>query len=121
MGASDLLLWVLVDNHDAQRAYAGLGFVPTGERQFLTPFVRFEWQFTLGIRRLLETNAHHNRLIHHRMPNQVSDVPDSALAASADTTSNGLFSSVHEGDFVPTVKRPTRMLDIDLRVKPLSG
>jgi ribosomal protein S18 acetylase RimI-like enzyme len=55
VGTTDLLLWVLEDNHDAQRAYEALGFEPTGERQFLPAFGRFERRLTLGIRRLLES------------------------------------------------------------------
>ena len=49
MGVTDLLLWVLEDNHDAQRAYEALGFEPTGERQFLSDFGRFERRLRLGI------------------------------------------------------------------------
>jgi ribosomal protein S18 acetylase RimI-like enzyme len=51
-GVTDLLLWVLDDNHDAQRVYETLGFQPTGERQFLPDLGRFERQFKLGIRHL---------------------------------------------------------------------
>jgi len=49
-GVTDLLLWVLDGNHDAQRAYETLGFEPTGERQFLPAVGRFERRFTLCIR-----------------------------------------------------------------------
>ena len=35
MGVTELMLWVLEDNHDAQRAYQALGFESTGERQYL--------------------------------------------------------------------------------------
>ena len=49
MGVTDLLLWVLEDNHDAQRAYETLGFEPTGERQFLPDLGRFERRFRLAI------------------------------------------------------------------------
>jgi GNAT superfamily N-acetyltransferase len=48
-GVTDLLLWVLEDNHDAQRAYEALGFEPTGEQQFLAVAGRFEWRMRLGI------------------------------------------------------------------------
>ena len=48
-GVTDLLLWVLEDNHDAQRAYEALGFEPTGERQFLPDLGRFERRLRLGI------------------------------------------------------------------------
>ena len=51
-GVTDLLLWVLDDNHDARRAYETLGFQPTGERQFLPDLGRFERRFELGIRHL---------------------------------------------------------------------
>jgi ribosomal protein S18 acetylase RimI-like enzyme len=51
MGVTDLLLWVLEDNHDAQRAYVALGFEPTGERQFLPTFGRWELKLRLCIRR----------------------------------------------------------------------
>lgn len=36
-GDRDLQLWVLEDNVVAQRAYARLGFVPTGEQQPIVP------------------------------------------------------------------------------------
>lgn len=49
VGVTDLLLWVLEDNHDAQRAYEALGFEPTGERQFLPAFGRFERRLRLGL------------------------------------------------------------------------
>jgi ribosomal protein S18 acetylase RimI-like enzyme len=48
-GVAELLLWVMEDNHDAQRAYETLGFQPTGERQFLPDFGRFERRFRLRI------------------------------------------------------------------------
>jgi ribosomal protein S18 acetylase RimI-like enzyme len=49
LGVTELLLWVLEDNHDAQRAYEALGFEPTGERQFLATAGRFERRLRLGI------------------------------------------------------------------------
>jgi ribosomal protein S18 acetylase RimI-like enzyme len=55
MGVTDLMLWVLEDNYNAQRAYEALGFEPTGEREFLLVFGRFERRLTSGIRRLLES------------------------------------------------------------------
>jgi ribosomal protein S18 acetylase RimI-like enzyme len=51
-GVTDLMLWVLEDNQDAQRAYETLGFVPTGERQFLPGMGRFERRLRLSIRYL---------------------------------------------------------------------
>jgi ribosomal protein S18 acetylase RimI-like enzyme len=53
-GVTDLLLWVLEDNRDAQLAYKALGFEPTGERQFLPTCERFERRLTLDIGRLLD-------------------------------------------------------------------
>ena len=50
VGVTDLLLWVLEDNHDAMRTYEALGFEPTGERQPLPAFGRFERRLRLGIR-----------------------------------------------------------------------
>jgi ribosomal protein S18 acetylase RimI-like enzyme len=50
MGVTDLLLWVLEDNYPAQRAYQALGFEPTGERQRLPDFRRFERRLRLAIR-----------------------------------------------------------------------
>ena len=47
MGVTELMLWVLEDNHDAQRAYQALGFEPTGERQFLPAFGQFERRLRL--------------------------------------------------------------------------
>lgn len=49
IGVTDFMLWVLEDNHDAQNAYKALGFEPTGERQFLPPFGRFERRLRLDI------------------------------------------------------------------------
>jgi ribosomal protein S18 acetylase RimI-like enzyme len=49
VGVTDLLLWVLEDNYDAQRAYQALGFEPTGERQYLPAFGRFERRLRLGL------------------------------------------------------------------------
>jgi ribosomal protein S18 acetylase RimI-like enzyme len=34
IGVTELLIWVMEDNYDAQRAYEAVGFQPTGERQF---------------------------------------------------------------------------------------
>ncbi len=50
MGVTDLLLWVLEDNLEAQHAYEALGFELTGERQFLPGAGRFErrLKFCLG-------------------------------------------------------------------------
>jgi ribosomal protein S18 acetylase RimI-like enzyme len=51
-GVTDLLLWVMEDNHHAERAYQTLGFEPTGERQYLPALGRFERRFRLRIRDL---------------------------------------------------------------------
>ena len=49
-GLTDLMLWVLEDNMVAQRVYARLGFVPTGERQPIdTGRRRFEKRLRLAI------------------------------------------------------------------------
>jgi ribosomal protein S18 acetylase RimI-like enzyme len=48
-GVTDFLLWVLEGNHAAQCAYRSLGFVPTGERQFLPAFGQFERRLRLRI------------------------------------------------------------------------
>ena len=48
-GVCDLALWVLEHNHDAQRAYTRLGFVPTGERQRMSGG-RYELRLRLKIR-----------------------------------------------------------------------
>jgi ribosomal protein S18 acetylase RimI-like enzyme len=50
VGVTGLLLWVLEDNHDAQRAYDALGFQPTGERQFLPTLGRSELRLRLEIK-----------------------------------------------------------------------
>jgi ribosomal protein S18 acetylase RimI-like enzyme len=55
MGVTDLMLWVLEDNFDAQRAYDALGFEPTGERQFLPAFGRFERRLMLVLDRLQDS------------------------------------------------------------------
>ena len=52
MGVSDLLIWVLEDNQNAQRAYETVGFRLTGERQFLPGLGRFERRLRLRIRHL---------------------------------------------------------------------
>jgi RimJ/RimL family protein N-acetyltransferase len=49
MGVNELMLWVLEDNHDAQRAYQVLGFESTGDRQYLPAFGQFERRLRLGI------------------------------------------------------------------------
>jgi len=49
MGVTELMLWVLEDNYGAQRAYQALGFVPTGERQFLPALGRFERRLSLQL------------------------------------------------------------------------
>jgi ribosomal protein S18 acetylase RimI-like enzyme len=48
-GVTELLLWVLDDNYDAQRAYEALGFEPTGERQPLLTGGRFERRLRLDL------------------------------------------------------------------------
>jgi GNAT superfamily N-acetyltransferase len=50
MGVTDLLIWVLEDNQEAQRAYETVGFAPTGERQFLPALGRFERRLRLDIK-----------------------------------------------------------------------
>jgi ribosomal protein S18 acetylase RimI-like enzyme len=42
MGVTELMLWVLEDNHVADRAFRALGFEPTGDRQYLAPIGQFE-------------------------------------------------------------------------------
>ena len=48
-GVTDLLLWVLHDNHGAERAYELLGFEPTGELQYLPELDRYERRLRLRI------------------------------------------------------------------------
>jgi ribosomal protein S18 acetylase RimI-like enzyme len=48
-GVTELVLWVLEDNHDAQRAFQALGFEPTGERQYLPAFGQCERRLRLEI------------------------------------------------------------------------
>jgi ribosomal protein S18 acetylase RimI-like enzyme len=48
-GVTDLMLWVLEDNYEAQSAYEALGFEPTGERQLLPDCERFELRLRLGL------------------------------------------------------------------------
>jgi GNAT superfamily N-acetyltransferase len=55
MGVTDLLLWMLEDNYDAQSAYEALGFESTGERQFLPALGRFERRLRLNVRRLQDS------------------------------------------------------------------
>ena len=49
VGVAELLLWVLEDNDNAQRAYQAVGFERTGERQFLPAVDRFERRLRLEI------------------------------------------------------------------------
>jgi RimJ/RimL family protein N-acetyltransferase len=49
MGVTELMLWVLEDNYDAQRAFQALGFDPTGGRQYLRAFGQFERQLRTEI------------------------------------------------------------------------
>jgi GNAT superfamily N-acetyltransferase len=48
-GATELMLWVLEDNYDAQRAYQVLGFESTGDRQYLRAFRQFERRLRIEI------------------------------------------------------------------------
>jgi RimJ/RimL family protein N-acetyltransferase len=48
-GVTELMLWALEDNHDAQRAFQALGFEPTGERQYLPVFGQFERRLRVEI------------------------------------------------------------------------
>jgi GNAT superfamily N-acetyltransferase len=48
-GVTELMLWVLEDNHDAQRAYQVLGFESTGDRQYLPGFGQFERRLRIEI------------------------------------------------------------------------
>jgi ribosomal protein S18 acetylase RimI-like enzyme len=57
MGVTDLLLWVLEDNHVAKRVYETLGFESTGERQFLSAFGQFERRLRLNIGQLPDASA----------------------------------------------------------------
>lgn len=47
---TELLLWILEDNHNAQCAYEALGFELTGERQFLHNVGRFERRLRLELK-----------------------------------------------------------------------
>jgi ribosomal protein S18 acetylase RimI-like enzyme len=49
MGVTELMLWVLEDNHAAQSAYQALGFESTGDRQFLPAFGQFERRLRIEI------------------------------------------------------------------------
>jgi RimJ/RimL family protein N-acetyltransferase len=49
MGVTELMLWVLEDNHDAQRAYQVIGFESTGDRQYLPALGQLERRLRLGI------------------------------------------------------------------------
>jgi ribosomal protein S18 acetylase RimI-like enzyme len=49
MGVTELMLWVLEDNHDAQHAYQALGFESTDDRQYLPALGQFEHRLRLGI------------------------------------------------------------------------
>jgi ribosomal protein S18 acetylase RimI-like enzyme len=49
-GSTELLLWVLEDNHPARHAYQAAGFEPTGRRQFLPEIGRFELELRVAIR-----------------------------------------------------------------------
>ena len=50
VGTTELLLWVMEDNHPARHAYQAVGFEPTGRRQFLPEIGRFELQLRVKIR-----------------------------------------------------------------------
>lgn len=54
-GVTDLLLWVLENNDQAQFAYHALGFKATGQQQPLAEGEGFEHQLRLSIGRLLES------------------------------------------------------------------
>jgi hypothetical protein len=69
MGVTELLLWVLEDNHAASNAYRALGFVPTGERQFLRAFGRFEQRLRLEISVEIPTIKPAGRAVELARPN----------------------------------------------------
>jgi hypothetical protein len=62
MGATDLLLWALEDNFDAQRTYKAVGFEPTGEREFLPAVGRVERRLRLVLDRLPDSEPSSCRL-----------------------------------------------------------
>jgi ribosomal protein S18 acetylase RimI-like enzyme len=57
MGMTELMLWVLEENHAAWGAYTALGFEPTGERQFLPGFGRFERRLRFVLTPLQESKS----------------------------------------------------------------
>jgi ribosomal protein S18 acetylase RimI-like enzyme len=72
MGVTDLLLWVLEDNHVARRAYEALGFEWTGESQPLTALGKSECRMRLMIRDLPASEA----TTHSMRGKQRSSQPD---------------------------------------------
>jgi GNAT superfamily N-acetyltransferase len=75
MGVTDLLLWVLEDNRDAQRVYDALGFEPTGERQPMAPAGRYERRLKLSIGRLQSDEPAARRLAVDRRSTKVDQSP----------------------------------------------
>jgi ribosomal protein S18 acetylase RimI-like enzyme len=75
MGVTNLLLWVLEDNHIAQRAYEALGFKHTGERQLLPAFGRFERRLRLVLGRIADAEPNGRLVGIHRMATELGQRP----------------------------------------------
>jgi GNAT superfamily N-acetyltransferase len=54
MGVTDLMLWVLADNHTAELAYKSLGFEPTGECQIHSSCGKLERQLRVSMKKILD-------------------------------------------------------------------
>jgi ribosomal protein S18 acetylase RimI-like enzyme len=132
MGMTEMLLWVLEDNHDAQRAYEAIGFKPTGERQFIPALRRFEQRLKLSIEapsicrastddegsldQALElarvadqepvqsARAHPGHLTYVAMPQPMEDVPNSGVASAASIASRKRVPLVEESSLLATMQ-----------------
>jgi GNAT superfamily N-acetyltransferase len=105
-GVTDLLLWVLEDNHDARRAYEALGFEPTGERQFLSAFGRFERRLRLSIRRLSDSVSADRHFGVHHSSAELGQYPSLQL--------QDIHSLVGAADIVDAVREPLPVVDVAL-------
>jgi ribosomal protein S18 acetylase RimI-like enzyme len=109
-GVTDLMLWVLEDNHEAQGAYEALGFEATGERQLLQDCGRFELRLRLCIKApplvgrdgAIEQDGrgHPDHLIHVMLPAHADDVPARLLTAREEAATRE--PKVVKGNLVPT-------------------
>jgi ribosomal protein S18 acetylase RimI-like enzyme len=102
-GVTDLLLWVLEDNHDAQLAYEALGFEATGDRQFVPDLRRFERRMNLCITTSTglvsgDSTSDEDAVDQAHKPAGVTDLGDIPVCRQADMPSPERCTAVRQGN-----------------------